>query len=108
MALNDVYRSPSYGAGGVPVATKAIVATSETPFELDGANSNGVPLVPCKSINIGTRAGADLKVALRAGDIAAGKFYTAVGGSKIQLNQIRQTTIYVAVSVNDTVEAMPA
>jgi hypothetical protein len=103
MGLNDVMRAPF----GVPVASKAVTAGGERIFELDGVNSGGISLVPARAISVGTRNGMDLKIATLPGDIAAGRYYSAVGGAKHTMQQIFSKQIYVQVSADDTVEAMP-
>jgi hypothetical protein len=104
MALNDVHRSSK----DVPVAKKLIsAAAAETVFELDGATSGGVPLTPCQAITFSTRGGNDMKLAMRAGDIAAGNYKTLVGGAAHTVQRFWNTKVYVAVTpADDTVEAI--
>ena len=102
--LNDLMRAPT----NVPVAKKLITAAAgEQIFELDGANSNGVPLVPARAITFGTRGGADMKVATVAGGVASGNYYTVPGGSKHTMQHVRIKQVYIAVTTDDTVEAIP-
>lgn len=94
MSLNDVMRQP---VGVTPIAVAITAASGENAIDISA-------IVPARSVTVATRGGSAFKVTMTPGGIAAGKYKSLPSGAQLSMEAIRQKTIYVSVTADDTVE----
>ena len=102
MGLNDTNTNP----GGQ--LRKIITAVAgEEAIDLTGGDSDGHPLVPCDTLNVGQdkTGGANMKIAWRAGDIAALNYTEIQAGFTFTFRKVRHTTMYVDTDADTTITA---